>query len=275
VAVCPVCSRKRREKDFWVCFALQHLFGLPGARDYFIFKGGTSLAKVWRAIHRFSEDIDISLTREWLGFTGERDPESARTRTQRARLLTALSAACAARVREELARSLEGWGFGAPSSPLQRSTQQPGVEDERLGLSANHLGKIRVGGVEKKVEFPGYDCAGQGQNRRLRRFDPKIADFLRGRRRRFGPPVVGQFSHRKPRNHRCVERHANGDILEADRRVQVDQTLQRRQGFRLAAIDDRNSTGVPASAVIGRTLAGEGRGCVLGLENAPSFHDQE
>jgi hypothetical protein len=27
--------------------------------------------------------------------------------------------------------------------------------------------------------------------------------------------------------------------------------------------------------VIGRTLAGEGRGCVLGLENAPSFHDQE
>jgi len=42
------------EKDFWVCFALQHLFALPGARDHFIFKGGTSLAKVWRAIHRFS-----------------------------------------------------------------------------------------------------------------------------------------------------------------------------------------------------------------------------
>ena len=109
------------EKDFWVCCALQHLFGLPGARDHFIFKGGTSLAKVWRAIHRFSEDIDISLTREWLGFTGERDPESARTRTQRARLLTALSAACAARVREELAPSLhqsiahalggEGWAL--------------------------------------------------------------------------------------------------------------------------------------------------------------------
>jgi hypothetical protein len=35
------------EKDFWVCFALQRLFGLPGARDHFIFKGGTSLVTVW------------------------------------------------------------------------------------------------------------------------------------------------------------------------------------------------------------------------------------
>jgi hypothetical protein len=24
------------EKDFWVCFALQHLFALPGARHHFI-----------------------------------------------------------------------------------------------------------------------------------------------------------------------------------------------------------------------------------------------
>ena len=45
------------EKDFWVCWTLRHLFELPEAKDHFIFKGGTSLSKVWRVIQRFSEDI--------------------------------------------------------------------------------------------------------------------------------------------------------------------------------------------------------------------------
>jgi predicted nucleotidyltransferase component of viral defense system len=36
-----------------------------------IFKGGTSLSKGWNLIQRFSEDIDLALDREFLGFTGE------------------------------------------------------------------------------------------------------------------------------------------------------------------------------------------------------------
>jgi predicted nucleotidyltransferase component of viral defense system len=36
-----------------------------------IFKGGTSLSKGWDVIHRFSEDIDLTLDREFLGFSGE------------------------------------------------------------------------------------------------------------------------------------------------------------------------------------------------------------
>lgn len=36
-----------------------------------IFKGGTSLSKGWSLIQRFSEDIDLALDREFLGFTGE------------------------------------------------------------------------------------------------------------------------------------------------------------------------------------------------------------
>lgn len=109
------------EKDFWVCFALRQLFALPGAGDHFIFKGGTSLSKVWRAIHRFSEDIDISLSREWLGFGGSRDPEAAGTRKQRGKLLEALSEACAERLRRDVAPALRksfagalgsrGWGL--------------------------------------------------------------------------------------------------------------------------------------------------------------------
>ena len=48
------------EKDFWVCWMLQRLFESP-LRDSIIFKGGTSLSKVYGFIKRFSEDIDLIL----------------------------------------------------------------------------------------------------------------------------------------------------------------------------------------------------------------------
>ncbi|MEM9700706.1 MAG: nucleotidyl transferase AbiEii/AbiGii toxin family protein [Pseudomonadota bacterium] len=64
------------EKDFWVCWSLQHLFALPSFGDHLIFKGGTSLSKAYDVIHRFSEDVDLSLDRARLGFEGDRDPEN-------------------------------------------------------------------------------------------------------------------------------------------------------------------------------------------------------
>lgn len=53
------------EKDFWVCWILQRLFRSP-LKDSIIFKGGTSLSKVYGLIKRFSEDIDLILN--WNGF---------------------------------------------------------------------------------------------------------------------------------------------------------------------------------------------------------------
>ena len=55
------------EKDFWVCWLLAVLFGDAELRDSVVFKGGTSLSKVHRAIERFSEDIDLSVSPAWLG----------------------------------------------------------------------------------------------------------------------------------------------------------------------------------------------------------------
>ncbi|MBI3296746.1 MAG: nucleotidyl transferase AbiEii/AbiGii toxin family protein [Elusimicrobia bacterium] len=46
-------------------------------RPQLIFKGGTSLAKVFRVVDRFSEDVDLSLSRSDLGFGDEHDPEQA------------------------------------------------------------------------------------------------------------------------------------------------------------------------------------------------------
>jgi len=47
------------EKDAWVVWTLSALFRSPFAR-HLVFKGGTSLSKVYRAIDRFSEDIDVT-----------------------------------------------------------------------------------------------------------------------------------------------------------------------------------------------------------------------
>lgn len=58
------------EKDWWVTQVLKALHTLPYA-EHIAFKGGTSLSKCWNLIARFSEDIDIALSREFLGFGGE------------------------------------------------------------------------------------------------------------------------------------------------------------------------------------------------------------
>lgn len=49
------------EKDFWVTLILDYLFHRCKYKDYFIFKGGTSLSKCFNIIERFSEDIDLIL----------------------------------------------------------------------------------------------------------------------------------------------------------------------------------------------------------------------
>jgi hypothetical protein len=60
------------EKDFWICWTLKHLFAVADIPEL-RFKGGTSLSKVFGLIDRLSEDIDISIDRAALGFSGERD----------------------------------------------------------------------------------------------------------------------------------------------------------------------------------------------------------
>lgn len=46
------------EKDFWMCWALEKLFEFT---HHIVFKGGTSLSKVYEIIDRYSEDIDITI----------------------------------------------------------------------------------------------------------------------------------------------------------------------------------------------------------------------
>jgi hypothetical protein len=86
------------EKDFWVCWTLRQLFSLPTWGEYLTFKGGTSLAKCWRLISRFSEDIDVVIDREYLGF-----PSDTLSNKRQKKLVKE----CSRRIQQELWPSLE------------------------------------------------------------------------------------------------------------------------------------------------------------------------
>ncbi len=94
------------EKDFWVCWTLKELFALDGIKDHLTFKGGTSLSKVYKVIDRFSEDIDVSIERSFLGFKDEKDPANVGTK-QAKKLIDELGEACQSFVRRELFNQLE------------------------------------------------------------------------------------------------------------------------------------------------------------------------
>ncbi|WP_169833681.1 nucleotidyl transferase AbiEii/AbiGii toxin family protein, partial [Tritonibacter mobilis] len=47
------------EKDIWVVWVLDALFD-SALGEHLVFKGGTSLSKVYKAIDRFSEDVDLT-----------------------------------------------------------------------------------------------------------------------------------------------------------------------------------------------------------------------
>ena len=63
-------NRQIIEKDWWVTAVLRALFSLPYA-GHISFKGGTNLSKCWHLINRMSEDADIAIDREFLGFSGK------------------------------------------------------------------------------------------------------------------------------------------------------------------------------------------------------------
>jgi len=88
------------EKDFWVCWTLKHVFSLPIA-SHLLFKGGTSLSKVFNAIRRFSEDVDLSIHRDYLGFGGDNDPLLQPSANKRDAQIALLQQACADRIRDE------------------------------------------------------------------------------------------------------------------------------------------------------------------------------
>ena len=89
------------EKDFWVCWLLGVLF-TSRFSDALVFKGGTSLSKVFGVIDRFSEDIDLSLSPEFLGL-----PDAGKSRNQADKWMKAAEKKCGQVVRDDVMPVLE------------------------------------------------------------------------------------------------------------------------------------------------------------------------
>jgi hypothetical protein len=97
------------EKDFWVCLVLEALYNrLPEGHPRLLFKGGTSLSKAFGLIRRFSEDIDLVVYRDDLGFSGVDDPTAAEDLSIRERkaLFRKLNEACSSYIIGDLANEL-------------------------------------------------------------------------------------------------------------------------------------------------------------------------
>ena len=94
------------EKDFWVCWLLARIFEQPELASTCLFKGGTSLSKVFHVIARFSEDIDLGISPASLGWN-EKDLDDAPSRTQRETRNARLEKACAETVERKWKPLLE------------------------------------------------------------------------------------------------------------------------------------------------------------------------
>jgi hypothetical protein len=93
------------EKDFWVCWTLKQLFEHPALSKQLIFKGGTSLSKVYGLIDRFSEDIDLVL--DWRVVNEVEDPLGERTTTQQRKINDVLNEKACGYIAEKMLPQLE------------------------------------------------------------------------------------------------------------------------------------------------------------------------
>ncbi|MEO6282265.1 MAG: nucleotidyl transferase AbiEii/AbiGii toxin family protein [Dyadobacter sp.] len=104
------------EKDWWVVHTLALIFSMECA-PALIFKGGTSLSKGFGLIQRFSEDIDLAIDREHLGFAG------VLNRTKINKLRKASFGFLTTTFIEELGSKFENAGFAGVAVDFRKTTE--------------------------------------------------------------------------------------------------------------------------------------------------------
>jgi len=164
------------EKDTWVVQTLSVLFEAPFGADL-VFKGGTSLSKAYRAIRRFSEDVDVtydirSFVPELVGDAG--DEALPPTRSQEQRWTRAIRPRLAEWTRDEALPTLaEGMTRAGCSAQLHADAYRVRVRYEPL---FSGYGLVQP---EVLIEF-GARSTGEPHERRLvecdaARFVPEVS----------------------------------------------------------------------------------------------------
>lgn len=115
------------EKDFWVCWTLDALFnGRPADAPRLLFKGGTSLAKAFGLIARFSEDIDVTVFRDDLGEDASLEALEALSRKKREAKLDDIKAKAQAYIVGDLREGLH--------AIIKSAMEAAGIEPGRARL---------------------------------------------------------------------------------------------------------------------------------------------
>ena len=171
------------EKDFWVCWTLQKIFSnaaLPGP----LFKGGTSLSKVYKVIERFSEDVDIVLDRHTLGFVGEQDPSNIAGTNKRNRKLDELVGKCSETVQGTVRNELQNSFRSVLGEADWKISEDPADADRQsllfaypLGLEADLYG---LGSYIRPVVRLEFGCRGDVWPSDRQSIQPYVADMLPG-----------------------------------------------------------------------------------------------
>ena len=115
------------EKDVWVVWAIQQLFGSPIGTNL-VFKGGTSLSKGYRIIDRFSEDVDLTFDIRALIpdlLDGREDAMPATSSEER-------------RWSKRVRQALPEWVAGTIQPILQQAIDREGI-DARLRIDGDKL----------------------------------------------------------------------------------------------------------------------------------------
>lgn len=148
------------EKDFWVCWTLEQLFASE-LSDNLIFKGGTSLSKVYKVTERFSEDIDLTIKKDFLGISPEALPNAKHSNKQNRRFLDELNDKAIKFVHNDIlsllkarfAEPLKGftWGVRLVETPRNRHEELTVLFDYPAG--ENYSGNKGYIKPEVRLEF--------------------------------------------------------------------------------------------------------------------------
>ena len=113
------------EKDWWETAVLKALFS-TSCSNYLLFKGGTSICKGWPIIERFSEDIDLSLGRQFFLDVMKLPYAAAGNNTQLKNLRKASRKYIHGTLSKELCERLSTMGF--VGFTVENQTTQPTAE---------------------------------------------------------------------------------------------------------------------------------------------------
>ncbi len=142
------------EKDLWVCRVIDALFDGLGQRPKLFFKGGTSLSKGYDLIKRFSEDIDIVLSRSGLYIKPDEDPlEPGLSNKKRDERLVILKEKCSnhvlGRMRDRLAELL-------PMCTIEEDTD----DADKMSLRVKYPSLLKADGYLKP--WVKLECGARG-----------------------------------------------------------------------------------------------------------------